>query len=286
MNDILVVILCFLVIGIFFVLFKYNVQKNDILILKEKVHQNEEQKKINLKKEEKIQNLEKLLQFNKAQISEIEDKYADIEAQNISYQNQIVALREELASSCKNESIELNGAYKTIQLLQDRERKLAEKVENQEIEIEKLSKKSTLKEENFIPQFSDQSPLATSQQEKSILVVDDSAVIRTSLKKILLGAGYDVTLANDGLEALEMISNKKFDVIITDLEMPKLDGFGLLLKLNENELSQKIPTVIITSHEEINLNVSKVGNLFGVHKKPWKESDFLRKINFLSSLEK
>lgn len=62
----------------------------------------------------------------------------------------------------------------------------------------------------------------------SILVVDDEAASRESLKDVLGDEGYDVTAAADGAEALELLQTAEFDVILTDLRMPGLDGLGLL----------------------------------------------------------
>lgn len=121
---------------------------------------------------------------------------------------------------------------------------------------------------------------------KSILMVDDSVVIRTKMNKLLTGAGYEVTLANDGVDALSKLPNKHFDLIITDLEMPNMNGFDFMIKANDNPETKSIPVIIITGHEDIDLKVSHSENLAGVFKKPWKEPELLQKIKFLSSLDR
>ncbi len=67
-----------------------------------------------------------------------------------------------------------------------------------------------------------------------ILVVDDSLIIRKALAKQLEKFGAEVFLADDGEKGLQASQTGNFDLIITDVEMPHLDGFGLCEKLKEN----------------------------------------------------
>jgi len=69
--------------------------------------------------------------------------------------------------------------------------------------------------------------------KKSILVVDDSAVIRRYLVKLLEGAGYDVDIARDGEEALQKIKEKKYSLVTLDFEMPRLNGLETLQRVME-----------------------------------------------------
>ncbi|MBD3234619.1 MAG: response regulator [candidate division Zixibacteria bacterium] len=64
--------------------------------------------------------------------------------------------------------------------------------------------------------------------EISILVVDDESMMRSLLKSILLREGYQVALAEDGHQALEMLEAGEFDLVLSDIKMPKMDGFELL----------------------------------------------------------
>ena len=65
--------------------------------------------------------------------------------------------------------------------------------------------------------------------EKSrILVVDDEEALRTVLRSELISAGYEVSTASDGDEAISTIQNKKFDLVLLDIKMPKVDGFEVL----------------------------------------------------------
>lgn len=82
---------------------------------------------------------------------------------------------------------------------------------------------------------------------QNILVVDDSTVIRQSLSKLLTDLGAQVTLANDGKQALEIAQASRFDVVITDVDMPNMDGFGLCVNLKKVDKTRGIPVVILSS---------------------------------------
>ncbi|NTV15182.1 MAG: hybrid sensor histidine kinase/response regulator [Desulfobulbaceae bacterium] len=86
--------------------------------------------------------------------------------------------------------------------------------------------------------------------ETKVLVVDDSVNTREIEKSILEAYGYQVTLAADGLEALEKARKVKFDIIITDVEMPKMDGFTLTETLRADELYKDTPIMLLTSRDK------------------------------------
>ncbi len=94
-----------------------------------------------------------------------------------------------------------------------------------------------------------------------ILIVDDSPTIRYTLKKDLLRMGAVVTEAANGSEALSCAETQDFDLIITDLEMPQMDGFTLCARLKSHPTKNSIPIVILSSREtEIDIeNAFKVG---------------------------
>lgn len=82
---------------------------------------------------------------------------------------------------------------------------------------------------------------------KIILVVDDSATIRKFAMFALRAGGHQVLTAQDGLEALEMLARDAVDLVITDLNMPRLDGFGLVQALRENAAYAGLPIIILSS---------------------------------------
>jgi two-component system chemotaxis sensor kinase CheA len=81
----------------------------------------------------------------------------------------------------------------------------------------------------------------------SILVVDDSLTTRTLEKSILEAHGYRVQVAVDGLDALEKLRAEKADLVISDIQMPRLDGFGLLQALKKDPGLDRIPVIMVTS---------------------------------------
>lgn len=83
----------------------------------------------------------------------------------------------------------------------------------------------------------------------SVLVVDDSMTTRMLEKSILEAHGYRVRIAVDGMEALELLRNEKSDLVIADIEMPRLDGFGLIEAMKKDRNLQKIPVIVVSSVE-------------------------------------
>ncbi len=83
-----------------------------------------------------------------------------------------------------------------------------------------------------------------------VLVVDDSINTREIEQNILEAYGYKVTLAGDGMEALEKTKEFAYDLIITDVEMPRLDGFSLTERLRASDEYKGTPIIIVTSREK------------------------------------
>jgi two-component system chemotaxis sensor kinase CheA len=79
------------------------------------------------------------------------------------------------------------------------------------------------------------------------MVVDDSITSRSLEKSILEAHGYRVRIAVDGLDALELLRVEKADLIITDIQMPRLDGFGLVQALKADSRFSRIPVIIVSS---------------------------------------
>ena len=82
---------------------------------------------------------------------------------------------------------------------------------------------------------------------QSILVVEDSLTSRTLLRNLLETAGYDVKIAVDGMEAFTMINNENFDLIVSDIEMPRMNGFELTEKIRADKQFSNLPVIIVTS---------------------------------------
>jgi CheY-like chemotaxis protein len=83
--------------------------------------------------------------------------------------------------------------------------------------------------------------------DKNVLIVDDSPTVRKFVSVSLTMQGFNVVAACDGMDALEKLPQKKFDLVITDLNMPNMDGFELIKALRENQEYKDLPVVILTS---------------------------------------
>lgn len=67
----------------------------------------------------------------------------------------------------------------------------------------------------------------------SILVVDDESMMRSLLTKILSREGYNILTAEDGVQAMEMLGREKIDIVLSDIKMPRMNGFELLKHIKE-----------------------------------------------------
>ena len=82
---------------------------------------------------------------------------------------------------------------------------------------------------------------------KTILLVDDSDVLRKITSFNLKKQGYEVVEAKDGMEALEKLEELKPDLMILDIMMPRLDGFNVLKRMQENHEWKDIPVIVLTA---------------------------------------
>jgi two-component system chemotaxis response regulator CheY len=81
---------------------------------------------------------------------------------------------------------------------------------------------------------------------KRILVIDDAATVRMYHRGILESAGYSVEEAWNGIEALEKALQAPFDLYVVDINMPKLDGYGFLRELRQQE-TQQLPAIMVST---------------------------------------
>lgn len=88
---------------------------------------------------------------------------------------------------------------------------------------------------------------STAQQIPLILVVDDSITVRRVTQRLLQREGYRVALAADGLQALERLQEERPAVVLSDIEMPRMDGFDLARNIRADERLKRLPIIMITS---------------------------------------
>ena len=79
------------------------------------------------------------------------------------------------------------------------------------------------------------------------MVVDDSITVRRVTQRLLQREGYRVSLAADGLQALERLAEEKPAVVLSDIEMPRMDGFDLARNIRNDENLKDLPIIMITS---------------------------------------
>jgi len=111
-----------------------------------------------------------------------------------------------------------------------------------------------------------------------VLVVDDEISVRTILKQILERSGFEAETASDGVEALEKLKAGDFDILVTDINMPNMDGVALLKKSKEDY--ENLPVIFITAFgkDKIIIEAMKVG-LNDFIEKPFKMDAVISTIN-------
>ncbi|MCP6719153.1 MAG: response regulator [Patescibacteria group bacterium] len=86
---------------------------------------------------------------------------------------------------------------------------------------------------------------------KKILFIEDESALQKTFSDVLKGNGYEVISAIDGEIGLELAKNKKPDLILLDLVLPKIHGFEVLKKLKEHEETKDIPVIVLTNLEGV-----------------------------------
>lgn len=120
----------------------------------------------------------------------------------------------------------------------------------------------------------------------AILVADDSLVARTKLGRLLEGAGFRVVLVADGVQALEALSGQFFSLLVTDLEMPNMDGLELISHVQGSLETEDLPIIAITGHDDFQARVRDVEGLYGIFKKPWNDRELLKRVGTLAGVRR
>ncbi len=81
-------------------------------------------------------------------------------------------------------------------------------------------------------------------------MTDDSLNSREIQKSILEAAGYEVLTARDGIEALDILRARDIDIVITDINMPRMDGFTLMENIKRDESLGRIPVVVVSNYDD------------------------------------
>lgn len=111
---------------------------------------------------------------------------------------------------------------------------------------------------------------------KSILIADDSESIRALLSSTLRLAGYTVVATSDGEEAIGEMSKHSIDMVITDLNMPKIDGIGVVKEVRAMDKYKFIPVILLTTESQKSKKaLAKEAGATGWIVKPFVESKLL-----------
>ncbi|HVL74756.1 MAG TPA: response regulator, partial [Noviherbaspirillum sp.] len=97
------------------------------------------------------------------------------------------------------------------------------------------------------PRVADPEPVQGLRTQNIVMVVDDSLTVRRVTQRLLSREGYQVVLAKDGVDALEQLQSITPDVMLVDIEMPRMDGFDLTRNVRDDQRTRHIPIIMITS---------------------------------------
>lgn len=114
----------------------------------------------------------------------------------------------------------------------------------------------------------------------TILIVDDEPVARTLAQKRIAEQGYNVITAANGEEALAVLETTRPDLILLDVEMPKMNGYTFMGELATKNLNPRIPVIVLTAHEEMG-PIFKRHGVRGYLIKPLNIDDVVAKIKEL-----
>lgn len=87
----------------------------------------------------------------------------------------------------------------------------------------------------------------TIEKNQQILLIDDDELILKVINRILTREGYDVKTATNGKDAMELIEQQKFDLLITDIMMPYSNGFEVISKFKQHPNAEGVPIIVISS---------------------------------------
>jgi len=118
---------------------------------------------------------------------------------------------------------------------------------------------------------------------KRVLVVDDSAAVRQSVAYVLDQAGYEIVQAGDGQEALTKLDGQTFHLIITDVNMPNMDGIELTRNVRTLDSYKFVPVVVLTTEsQQDKMDAGKEAGATGWIVKPFDSDKLLQVVKRLA----
>ena len=118
---------------------------------------------------------------------------------------------------------------------------------------------------------------------KQVLVVDDSLTVREVERKLLQNAGYEVELAVDGVDGWNQLTQARFDLVVTDVDMPRMNGIDLVRKIKQDARYRDLPVIIVSykDREEDKLLGMQAGADYYLTKSSFHDSSLLRAVSDL-----
>ncbi|MEO5669143.1 MAG: response regulator, partial [Ramlibacter sp.] len=119
-------------------------------------------------------------------------------------------------------------------------------------------------------------PVKSAQQQPGVLIVDDALIVRDSLAQLARDAGFRAQTARDGMEAIDAMRTFRPDLVLTDLEMPNMDGLELTAHIRGREDLRDLPVIMITSRsQEKHRRLAEQAGVSTYLTKPYNDSDLL-----------
>ncbi|NLN62872.1 MAG: response regulator [Myxococcales bacterium] len=120
-------------------------------------------------------------------------------------------------------------------------------------------------------------------QQRTVLIVDDSIAVRTMQKALLESSGFKVLSASDGLQALQLLAYNTVDAVLSDVQMPNMDGFELTRVIKSRDKTKNIPVILVTSlGSDADIQAGLASGADGhIIKKELTRSELLKTINQL-----
>jgi two-component system, chemotaxis family, chemotaxis protein CheY len=123
-------------------------------------------------------------------------------------------------------------------------------------------------------------PAERPDMTKRILTIDDSKTIRDMLMLTLADAGFDVLQAVDGKDGLDVLDREQVDVVITDINMPKMDGYEVIRHMRSNSAHKTTPILVLTTESEADKkNLARAAGATGWMVKPFDPDRLIATIN-------
>lgn len=126
----------------------------------------------------------------------------------------------------------------------------------------------------------DPAPADTAPVATRILTIDDSKTIRDMLRLTLVDAGFDVLQAVDGRDGTEVLARERVDLVITDINMPNMDGYGVIRHIRSDEAYRGLPVLVLTTESEVEKrNIAREAGATGWMVKPFDPERLIATIN-------